>query len=102
MEHVKSTSHHELKLSTKLNNLAVYYDTNLLANHDDWTSVGRQIVMIDKTPNDKCTFKKEGISLLMIKCQIRYLIKAIKNMVWIDQTQCKGVFYLSLRTRKWQ
>lgn len=100
--YVRSTAHYKLKLNCKSDNLTIYSDADFAANRDDRTSIGGQIVMLDKAPIDWRTFKEKCVSLSVMESEFVAMTEAVKNVVWFDRirSECgrEGVIPVSVRT----
>lgn len=82
----------DLKLNLLCNKiqLVTYTDADFASNRDDRTSMGGQLVLVDKSPIAWRTFKQKSISLSTMEAEFVALTEATKELIWFDHiiTEC--------------
>lgn len=80
--YLKYTQHLKLKLTCNEVNLIAYTDADYAANRDDRTSMGGQIIFIDKAPIIWRTFKQKCVSLSTMESEFVAMTEATKEVTW--------------------
>ena len=88
--YVSYTREHKLQLLCSSVNLIVYSDADFAANRDDRTSMGGQILLIDKAPIAWRTFKEKCVSLSTMESEFVAMTEAAKELLWFDRILTEG------------
>lgn len=83
--YVSSTRHLKLKLNCKNIQLIAYTDADFAANRDDRTSMGGQIIFLDKSPIMWRTFKQKSVSLSTMESEFIAMTETAKELLWYDR-----------------
>lgn len=83
--YLKYTQHYKLKISCVKPTIFTYSDADYAANRDDRTSMGGQILMLDKAPIDWRSFKEKCVSLSTMESEFYAMTEAAKNLMWYDR-----------------
>lgn len=83
--YVQYTKHLKLNLTCNKLHLITYTDADFAANRDDRTSMGGQLVLIDKSPVAWRTFKQKTVSLSTMESEFIAMTEATKELVWFDR-----------------
>lgn len=89
--YIAYTKDFELKLDCNKANIITYSDADFAANRDDRTSLGGQLVLIDKSPIAWRTFKEKCVSLSTMEAEFVAMTEAVKEMTWFNRIliECK-------------
>jgi hypothetical protein len=83
--YVSYTKALKLNLSCNINQIIVHTDADFAANRDDRTSIGGQIIFVDKSPIAWRTFKEKCISLSTMEAEFVAMTEAAKELLWFDR-----------------
>lgn len=88
--YVQYTKHYKLRLPCQRINLITYTDADFASNRDDRTSMGGQLLMLDRAPIMWRTFKQKSISLSTMESEFVALTEATKELIWFNRiiTEC--------------
>lgn len=90
--YVKYTQSLKLNISNlKELKLTAYSDADYANNKDDRTSMGGQIIFLDKVPIEWRSFKQKTVALSTMESEFVSLTEAAKELVWIKRIldECK-------------
>lgn len=83
--YVSSTRHLKLKLNCNNVQLIAYTDADFAANRDDRTSMGGQLIFLDKSPIMWRTFKQQSVSLSTMESEFIAMTETSKELLWYDR-----------------
>lgn len=83
--YVQHTKHMILNISCTRINLITYSDADFASNRDDRTSMGGQILLLEKAPIAWKTNKQKSVSLSTMESEFVALTDAAKELLWFDR-----------------
>lgn len=83
--YVSYTKEHRLNLSCSKIDLIAFSDADFAANRDDRTSMGGQILFIEKAPIAWRTFKEKCVSLSTMESEFIAMTETAKELLWFDR-----------------
>lgn len=83
--YVRYTQYYKLKLKCDLPLINAFSDADFASNRDDRTSMGGQIIFLDKSPIDWRAFKEKCISLSTMESEFIAMTETSKNLIWYDR-----------------
>lgn len=91
--YVVNTKDYNLKFECNKPQLIAFSDADFAANRDDRTSMGGQLICLDKSPISWRTFKQKCISLSTMESEFVAMTETSKELVWFNNilTECVEV-----------
>lgn len=83
--YISYTKHYKLSLPCHKINLITYTDADFASNPDDRTSMGGQLLMLDKAPITWRAFKQNSVCLSTMESQFVALTEATKELFWFSR-----------------
>lgn len=92
----------KLELSCNKNCIITYTDADFATNRDDRTSLGGQLILLDKSPIAWRTFKEKCVSLSTMEAEFVAMTEAAKELLWFDRVLCECINKRLISKRKEQ
>lgn len=88
--YVNKTRDYKLNLTCHNSQIITYSDADFAANRDDRTSLGGQLVLLNKSPIGWRTFKEKCVSLSTMEAEFVAMTEATKETIWFNRilTEC--------------
>ena len=98
--YIHYTKHLKLSLFCQKIQIITYTDADFAANRDDRTSMGGQLVLLDKSPITWRTFKEKCVSLSTMEAEFVALTEATKELLWFDRILNECINYKIVPNKK--
>lgn len=89
--YVNYTKHLKLSLNCGEPNIITYSDADFASNRDDRTSMGGQLVLLDKSPIMWRTSKQKSICLSTMESEFVSMTDAVKELLWFDRILSESI-----------
>lgn len=83
--YVNKTRNLKLNLTCNSPQIITYSDADFAANRDDRTSLGGQLVLLDRSPIGWRTFKEKSVSLSTMESEFIAMTEATKETIWFNR-----------------
>lgn len=83
--YIAYTKNLKLELSCEATRIITYTDADFASNRDDRTSLGGQLLLLDKSPIAWRTFKEKCVSLSTMEAEFVAMTEAAKELLWFDR-----------------